>query len=127
MTAKKASTRRRPAKRPAALSDSESNSEFASVVTGLSGKPGVTSARMFGSSALKVNGKVFAMLVKGRLVVKLPQERVTALIGSGVGEHFDPGHGRIMREWVAVRPPAYSKTKWRNLAEEAKDFVASGN
>lgn len=127
MTAKKASTRRRPANRPAALSDSESDAEFASVVTGLSGKPGITSARMFGSSALKVNGRVFAMLVKGRLVVKLPQERVTALIGSGVGEHFDPGHGRIMREWVAVLPPSDSKTKWRSLVEEAKDFVASGS
>ena len=78
---------------------------------------------MFGSVGLKVSGKVFAMLVKGKLVVKLPQERVATLIASGTGEHFEPGHGRIMKEWVAIQPS--SRSEWLSLAGEAKDFVAS--
>jgi TfoX/Sxy family transcriptional regulator of competence genes len=57
---------------------------------------------MFGSPVLKVGGKVFAMLVKGRLVVKLPKERVERLVASGTGKPFDPGHGRPSKEWVAV-------------------------
>lgn len=35
---------------------------------------------MFGSSGLKVESKVFAMLVKGELVVKLPKHRVDQLV-----------------------------------------------
>jgi TfoX/Sxy family transcriptional regulator of competence genes len=79
---------------------------------------------LFGSTGLKVNGKVFAMLVKGKLVVKLPNKRVEALMASGDGAPFDPGHGRLMKEWVAVGPQA--EDTWLGLAKEAKDFVAKG-
>ncbi len=71
-----------------------------------------------------LDGKVFAMLVKGKLVVKLPKERVDALVASGDGQHFDPGHGRLMKEWVAIAP--VTKEKWLSLAKEARDFVGSG-
>jgi hypothetical protein len=57
------------------------------------------------------------------LVVKLPAERVAALIKSGDGVPFDPGHGKLMKEWVAVKPMA--KSFWIKLAEEARDFVGS--
>lgn len=77
----------------------------------------------FGSSALKVNNKIFAMLVGGKLVVKLPGQRVHALIAAGEGERFDPGHGRRMKEWVAVAPT--SNDSWLPLAREALQFVAS--
>lgn len=46
-------------------------------------RPGITVGRMFGSPVLKVAGKVFATLVKGRLVVKLPKPRVEDLLASG--------------------------------------------
>jgi hypothetical protein len=76
--------------------------------------------RAFGAGALKVNGKIFAMPVRGALVVKLPRARVTALVESGAGEYFDPGHGRLMREWVSLRGRERS---WIDLAREARDFV----
>lgn len=75
------------------------------------------------SSVLNVNGKIFAMLVKGKLVVKLPRARVDAFIGSGIGERFNPGHGRLMKEWVAV---GSDETTWVGLAEEAYRFVKRG-
>jgi hypothetical protein len=42
------------------------------------------------------------MLVQGRLVLKLPRERVEALVAGGDGEPFLDGRGRPMREWVAL-------------------------
>ena len=77
----------------------------------------------FGASALKVNNKIFAMLWKGRLVVKLPRERVDTLIAAGDGQCFDPGHGRLMKEWLAVDPT--SEVDWLALAREARAFVGS--
>jgi len=79
---------------------------------------------MFGSTGLKINGKVFAVLYKGRLVLKLSKERVETLVESGQGNYFDPGHGRVSKGWVSVKPEA--KANWLGMAKEAKDFVASG-
>jgi hypothetical protein len=75
------------------------------------------------SSVLNVGGKIFAMLVKGKFVAKLPKERVDALVNSGVGEHFDPGHGRLMKEWVAL---SNARASWVALAKEACTFVKTG-
>jgi hypothetical protein len=103
---------------------------YASLVEELLSHPDVTqpsdatgSQKGFGASALKVNNKIFAMLVKGRLVVKLPRQRVDALIASGDGERFDPGHGRLMKEWLSLEPT--SEQEWLPLATEAMKFVAS--
>lgn len=82
---------------------------------------GVASGKMFGSLALKVNGKVFAMLVKRELVVKLPRPRVEELVASGAGKAFDPGHGKVMKEWVCV---PVDSAPWLALAREAFRFVA---
>ncbi len=41
--------------------------------------------RRFGSDGLQVDGKLFAMLVGGALVVKLPRARVDALIAERKG------------------------------------------
>jgi hypothetical protein len=78
--------------------------------------------RAFGAEALKVNGKIFAMPVKGRVVLKLPKERVTSLIAAKRGEYFDPGHGRVMKEWVSLVEHDDALT----LAREARAFVAAG-
>lgn len=87
-------------------------------------EPGVAPARMFGALGLGVRGKYFAMLYKGRLVLKLPRSRVDAMVAQGLGERFDPGHGRVMKEWVAVGPARAAY--WKALADESREFVASG-
>ena len=76
----------------------------------------------FGSSALCVGGKIFAMISsKGSFVVKLPKARVDALVESGVGVRFEPAKGRVMKEWLAVDPA--SDTDWLSLAREALKFA----
>lgn len=96
---------------------------FESLVERLRKDRRVGTAKMFGAVGLKVGDKYFAMLYKGRLVVKLPKERVEALVKAKDGVYFDPGHGRLMKEWVAMQPEAESR--WLRLAEAARDFVES--
>jgi len=78
--------------------------------------------RGFGSTALKKGGRIFAILAHGRLVVKLPAKRVEELEASGVGRRFDPGHGRLQREWLQVSDDDFEL--WVALATEAEAFVA---
>jgi TfoX/Sxy family transcriptional regulator of competence genes len=40
----------------------------------------ISRKKIFGSTGLSIGGKVFALLVKGKLVVKLPRERVETII-----------------------------------------------
>ena len=85
------------------------------------GPPG----RGFGATSLKVGGRIFATLTKAeRLAVKLPAARVDALAGEGVGEHWDKGDGRPMREWLQLEPG--HEDRWAELAGEALDYVAGG-
>lgn len=105
---------------------------FAAIVEELLSHPGVTppadgtqAKKSFGSSGLRIHDKIFAMLVRDRLVVKLPKARVDALVASGDGERFDPRRdGRLMKEWLAVDPA--SQVVWLPLAREAMDFVGGG-
>ena len=75
----------------------------------------------FGASGLKVDGRIFAMVSRGQLVFKLPKPRVAELAAAGLGTPFDPGHGRLMKEWIALDPGA--PADWRGLAGEALAFV----
>ena len=75
----------------------------------------------FGSRALKVDSKIFAMMSsKGKFVVKLSGERIAELIKAGKGHPFSPGRGRVMKEWLEVKA---AKSQWSALAKEAQDFV----
>ena len=93
---------------------------FARVTRAFANDPDVSFGRLFASDGLKVHGKIFAMLVRGSLVVKLPRARVDGLIAAKQGERFDPGHGRLMKEWVVLEPGAGD---WLTLAKEARTFV----
>lgn len=101
---------------------------YATLVTTLLSHADVTHAsdgpptKGFGANALKVRGKIFAMLVRSQLVVKLPKARVDALIAAEKGERFAPRHdGRLMKEWF-VLAPAFTE-EWLPLAHEALDFA----
>ena len=87
--------------------DSPSRARFEDLVTEFNDVDGVTPPRGgagFGRSALRYRGKIFAMFVRGALVVKLPADRVAALVAAGHGAHFDANKGTPMREWFAGRP-----------------------
>jgi hypothetical protein len=73
-----------------------------------------------GNVVLKVKGKIFVMLHKGSFVAKLPRERVAALVADGTGHFFDPGRGRLMKEWVVIEGQG---ARWVDLATEACAFV----
>jgi TfoX/Sxy family transcriptional regulator of competence genes len=105
----------------------ESELAFAHLAKTLSKDPRVDPPEMaraqgFGSKGLKVARKLFAFHSKGRLVLKLPSARVEALASSAAGQRFDPGHGRVMKEWIAI--DLGSKPLWPRLAHEALEFAA---
>ena len=86
----------------------------------------VTGGTGFGSSpGRRVDGRIFAMVSRGRLVLKLPAGRVAELIESGGGESYDAGKGRPMKEWVSLDPK--HQDGWLELATEARAFVGSAN
>ncbi|HEV3293916.1 MAG TPA: hypothetical protein VG123_33470 [Streptosporangiaceae bacterium] len=97
---------------------------FEDLVDELIGADGVAPPRGgsgFGRSALRFQNKIFAMFVRGRLVLKLPAERVEELIAAGAGVHFDANKGTPMREWLSLDPD--SARPWLALATEALDFA----
>ncbi len=99
---------------------------YEDLVDELVGAAGVTPPRGgggFGRSALRFQGKIFAMLVRGRLVVKLPAGRVDALVVAGEGVRFDANKGTPMREWLSLHPD--SAQDWPALAREALEFARS--
>jgi TfoX/Sxy family transcriptional regulator of competence genes len=98
---------------------------FGALAEALVGKDGVklgSGRRGFGSDALQVDGRIFAMVTRGRIVLKLPRERVSSLIAAGIGSPFDAGKGRPMREWVMLEEDAHERLL--PLAQEARAFVS---
>jgi hypothetical protein len=97
---------------------------FNGLVEALAGDEGVdfaTGTRGFGSGTLQVDGRIFAMVSRGRLVMKLPRDRVGGLIVAGAGSPFDACKGKPMREWVALEDP--TREGALSLAKEALAFV----
>ena len=78
-------------------------------------------SRGFGGSALTIHGRIFALCTRGRLVVKLPKERVDELIAANRGVRFDANKGTPMKQWLTVDPA--HEGDWQALAEEALAFV----
>jgi len=101
---------------------------FATIIDELGDDPAVVApgdepGTGFGAGALKVNGKIFAMVAgsNGRLVLKLPRARVVELIGDGTGDPFDAGKGRPLKEWLTVLDD--DPHRCVALAREALTFV----
>lgn len=99
--------------------------QFGVLVGALAGKDGVvlgSGKRGFGSDALQVDGRIFAMVTGGRVVLKLPSDRVSSLIERGDGSPFGAGKGRPMREWVMLEEGAADSLL--ELGREAHAFVS---
>ena len=71
--------------------------------------------------SLKIRKKMFAFFNKESFIVKLPKERVTQLLESGVGMPYDPGNGKIMKEWVII--PEKEVNNWISYATEAMNYA----
>jgi hypothetical protein len=118
------SARRSTTRTTAATADpAELDPRFAAIVSAFRRDPDVTAGKMMAAVGLKVHGKIFAMFPRGVFVAKLPKARVDELVRLGHGELFDPGHGRLMKEWIAMRG---HEDTWLALAREARRFVAAG-
>src|SRR2546428_2481723 len=107
-----------------------SAARYAAVAKALVGRRGVSysdaggAKRGFGADALKVDNRIFAMLAsRDEFVVKLPRQRVDALVAEGFGKRFDPRRkGKLMKEWLVLGPGV--EDRWRPLAIAALEFVA---
>jgi hypothetical protein len=109
-----------------AVTETGPQDRYDDLVDELVGVAGITpprGGRGFGRTALRFDSRIFAMLVRGRLVVKLPADRVDALVAAGDGVRFDANKGTPMREWFSLDPD--SGRSWRLLAREALDFARS--
>jgi hypothetical protein len=109
--------------------DEETRAEkrYEDLIDGLVGIAGVTPPQGgsgFGRSAARFQKKIFVMLVRGRLVLKLPAGRVDALIAAGEGVRFDANKGTPMKEWFSL--DSESELQWLPLAREALDFARAG-
>jgi hypothetical protein len=97
---------------------------FEDVAASFLADPMVVRGTGFASSpGLRFGRKIFALLSHGELILKLPRARVNQLVETGTASRFDPGHGRLMKEWVAV--PMRQWQDWKKLADEALEFVRS--
>ncbi|MGH3488373.1 MAG: hypothetical protein ACRDP8_10760 [Actinopolymorphaceae bacterium] len=87
--------------------------------------PAIGRSTMMGYPCVRLAGRFLATYddKQGALVVKLPRERVLALIASGEGEPFAPA-GKVFREWMAV--PRVDRALWEALLAEAVDFARKG-
>ena len=95
---------------------------FDEVRARFAGRPDVGEGRMFHCDGLTCGGKFFATLSRDdQMLVKLPADRVTELVTSGVSLPFDANKGRVMREWTLV--PLSSVDEWAPIAEEAFAFA----
>jgi hypothetical protein len=71
---------------------------FAPVVTAFARDRSVSRGKMFSSSnVLSVKGKIFAILVKGKLA----------------------GHGRLIKQWISI---GHGRAPWVELAKDACVF-----
>ncbi|HEY3906348.1 MAG TPA: hypothetical protein VGM14_20730 [Streptosporangiaceae bacterium] len=104
--------------------ETELRQRYEDLIDALVGAPGVTPPDRksgFGRSAVRFDRKIFVMFVRGRLVLKLPEQRVSELVADGHGVPFDANKGVAYREWFSLNP--HDDQDWLKLATEALEFA----
>ena len=86
----------------------------------LAADPDIELKHAFSSPGLRFRDRIFAMEVRGDLVVKLPPHRCEELASDGSARPFRVGQ-RVMREWVVVGPER--EFEWDGLADEALAYA----
>jgi len=89
---------------------------------------GVTLGKMMNSQGLRAGetGPYYALVSRGRLVLKLPAAQAGQLVAAGEAVPFEPSPGRRMREWVVLRPtrtPTEDRARWRELLADARAYA----
>ena len=99
----------------------DAEAAFETLVGRFAREPDVTLGTGFGASpGLRVDGRIFAMLPEGALVVKLPADRCAAMVEAGDGSLMVSGK-RTMREWLVV--DGVDEDRWAALAADALGYV----
>ena len=114
-----------PAKKTKECDATEIDLRYVPVVEAFAERRGVSreNRKGFGSGALKVKGKIFAMMSsKRQFVVKLPKNRVDELVNLGKGQRFDPGHG-IRPQWRTFVDYA---CEWEPIPDDGLELYAEG-
>jgi len=85
--------------------------------------PRVEEGTIMGGRCARVAGEFLALVdFKGSgLVVKLPKDRVDALIARRRGQPFAPA-GKVFKNWVSI--PKRDRRVWRSLLQEGVAFVS---
>ena len=99
----------------------DAQTAFTALAERFADDPDVERGTGFGSvPGLRVAGKIFAMLMDGALVVKLPAQRCAAIVEGGGGRPLAVGR-RTMREWVVLE--GVEPAAWPELADAAYAYV----
>jgi TfoX/Sxy family transcriptional regulator of competence genes len=98
-----------------------SATHFDAIAEQLLREPDTERRKAFHNPGLTVDGRIFAMLVRDELVLKLPAARCAELSAGGGARPFDRGQGKPLKEWVCVETP--DPERWLALAREALAFV----
>ena len=79
----------------------------------------VTPGSMFGCRGLRTGRRFFAIWWHERLVVKLPPDRLEALVTSGQAAPFEPMEGRRMNGWAVLG----QTVEWDPVVAEARAWT----
>ena len=84
--------------------------------------PRIVEGTIMKGRCLRVADEFLALVdYKGSgLVVKLPKQRVAALIAEGKGQPFAPAK-KVFKEWLSVPKP--DRRRWRALLREGIEYV----
>ena len=106
-----------------AVAGMDPQASFDEIASRLLAEPGTDDHRAILNPCLRVDGRIFAMLVREELVVKLPPERCAELVAEGAARPFDRRPGGPDRGWVTVDD--LEVDRWPALAAEALAYVRS--